>query len=172
MILSVHAIFGAAAASLVPSHPVMAFGLGFASHFVLDAIPHRDYDLISIESDLNKKNKVINIIRNKFKLIRDVVFVLVDGIVGLCLAFMLFFNPIYPWIFFLGAFGALIPDGLTFLYLLLKHKPLNFFFNFHSDFIHSKKILKLIQVTGVILQFCTLIIIFAVIFGIKYLFFL
>ena len=49
MILSVHATFGAAVASLVPAHPVAAFALGFASHLALDLIPHRDYDLVSVE---------------------------------------------------------------------------------------------------------------------------
>jgi hypothetical protein len=39
MILSTHAIVGAAIASFLPSHPTAAFVLGFASHFVLDAIP-------------------------------------------------------------------------------------------------------------------------------------
>jgi len=39
MILSTHAIVGAAIASFLPSHPTTAFVLGFASHFVLDAIP-------------------------------------------------------------------------------------------------------------------------------------
>jgi hypothetical protein len=39
MILSTHAIVGAAIASFLPSHPTTAFVLGFGSHFVLDAIP-------------------------------------------------------------------------------------------------------------------------------------
>jgi hypothetical protein len=44
MILSTHAIVGAAIASFLPSHPTIAFVLGFGSHFVLDAIPHWDSD--------------------------------------------------------------------------------------------------------------------------------
>jgi hypothetical protein len=47
MILSTHAIAGAAIASFLPSHPTAAFVLGFASHFVLDAIPHWDYPIRS-----------------------------------------------------------------------------------------------------------------------------
>jgi len=43
MILSTHAIVGAALASFLPSHPAAAFVAGFASHFALDAIPHVDY---------------------------------------------------------------------------------------------------------------------------------
>ena len=38
MILSTHAVVGAALASFVPSHPFAAFVIGFASHFALDTI--------------------------------------------------------------------------------------------------------------------------------------
>src|SRR5215472_8085081 len=47
MILSTHAVVGAAIASFLPSHPMAAFAPGFASHFVLDAIPHWDYPIRS-----------------------------------------------------------------------------------------------------------------------------
>src|ERR1700743_1355819 len=47
MILTSHAVVGAALASFVPSHPAVAFVLGFGSHFVLDAIPHVDYPIRS-----------------------------------------------------------------------------------------------------------------------------
>ena len=38
MILSTHAVVGGAIASLMPGHPVLAFGIGVASHFAIDAI--------------------------------------------------------------------------------------------------------------------------------------
>jgi hypothetical protein len=47
MILTTHAIVGAARASFMPSHPAAAFVVGFASHFALDAIPHVDYPIKS-----------------------------------------------------------------------------------------------------------------------------
>ena len=47
MILTTHAVVGAALASFVPSHPAAAFVLGFGSHFNLDAIPHVDYPIKS-----------------------------------------------------------------------------------------------------------------------------
>jgi hypothetical protein len=43
MILTTHAVVGAALASFVPEHPAVAFVVGFGSHFILDAIPHVDY---------------------------------------------------------------------------------------------------------------------------------
>ena len=170
MILSVHATFGAAVASLIPNHPVAGFILGFASHLALDAIPHKDYELISLESDPAKKEKKIDIIFNKFRLLRDVFFVSLDALVGFCLAFMFFFNPSHPWIFFIGAFVALIPDGLTFLYLLFRHKALGHFFDFHTDFIHYK--IHMNQAWGVILQFFTIAILIAILMMAKHYYFI
>jgi hypothetical protein len=48
MILSTHAVVGGAIASFMPGHPVLAFVIGAASHFAIDAIPHVDYPLHSI----------------------------------------------------------------------------------------------------------------------------
>jgi hypothetical protein len=47
MVLSTHAIVGAAISSFITSQPAAAFVLGFASHFALDAIPHWDYPIKS-----------------------------------------------------------------------------------------------------------------------------
>ena len=154
MILSVHATFGAALASLVPSHPVAGFTLGFVSHFVLDAIPHKDYELISLERRTDDKLKVIDLLHKKISLVRDILLVTLDVVVGFLLAFMFFFNPNHPYIFFMGAFAALIPDGLTFIYIIFRHKALGHFFDFHTDVIHSK--IQVNQVLGILLQFFTI----------------
>ncbi len=166
MILSVHAIFGAAVASVVPNHPVEAFCLGFLSHLALDTIPHRDYDLISLDFDPTRP--ALKEVSNKLNLMRDFSLVSLDAAVGLCLAFVFFFNPAHPKIFLLGAVGALLPDFLTFVFLLFKYQSFRLFYNFHIGIIHSKIILKLNQVTGVILQFCTIAVFIAIIFGIRY----
>jgi len=167
MILTSHAVFGAAVASLVPDHPVEAFSLAFLSHFILDVIPHRDYDLLSIEPGSCGKIQIIDTLIKKFRLIRDVLLVLFDGLFGVCLSFMFFFDPVHPWIFFIGAVSSLIPDFLTFLYLIIKHKPLVLFKKFHLDYIHSKSILKLSQPVGVVLQFCTVAVLIVLLFGIR-----
>ena len=170
MILSVHATFGAAAASLMPTHPVGAFVVGFASHFLLDLIPHRDYELISVEKDSERKPLLVETIYRKFRLIRDITFVAIDALCGIGLGFMFFFDPVYPWIFLIGAVSSLIPDFFTFLYLIFRHKPFGLFYNFHSELIHSKMILNLSQIAGVGLQFVTVIILILAMFGIRSLF--
>lgn len=175
MILSTHAVFGAAVASLVPTHPVGAFALGFASHFVLDAIPHRDYDLLSIDSNKDIKEISLNIkesFAKNCKLFRDITFVSIDTIAGFAISYIFFFNPIYPWIFFIGAFASLIPDGLTFLSLIYNNYFLNIFYNLHIKTIHTNYIPKISQLTGVLLQYSIIGIIIAVIFGAKFLYFI
>ncbi len=167
MILSVHAIFGAAVASLVPTHPVAGFALGFASHLVLDAIPHKDYDLLSLQSESEKRPKVVNFIYSRINLLRDILSVSLDAMVGIFLAFLLFFDTTHPYIFLIGAIGSLIPDFLTFLYFILHYKVLFIFYNIHSRLFHSPIIFKLKQSTGVFLQFCTVAILILILFGIK-----
>lgn len=167
MILSVHATFGAAVASLVPTHPVTGFVLGFASHFALDAIPHRDYKLISIEAGLDEKPKLIEKTVRQLRLLRDMAVVSFDALIGFLLAFMFFFNPAFPLIFFLGALGSILPDFLLFLYLVTKHRALSTLFDFHMAIGLRSHFKKIGQVLGVILQFFTITVLIAIIFSIK-----
>ena len=44
--LMTHAIVGAAIVGLVPAHPLLGLSLAFASHFILDALPHWDYPIV------------------------------------------------------------------------------------------------------------------------------
>lgn len=170
MILSVHAIFGAAVASVVPTHPVAGFVLGFTSHFVLDAIPHKDYHLISEELGPNRESKLEIPIYRKLKFLRDLGLISLDAVLGICLGFLFFFNLSHPLVFLLSIFGSLLPDFLTFLYFILKDKSLGMFFRFHTGFVHSKVILKLSQVSGVLLQFGTLVVLITILFVVKALF--
>ena len=67
MTLTTHAVVGAAIATSMPNHPVIGFTLAFASHFVLDAIPHWDYKLSSQKTDnVNSLNDYMIIDRNFF----------------------------------------------------------------------------------------------------------
>jgi hypothetical protein len=45
--LTTHAIVGSAIASLIPTHPLLGICMAFASHFLLDALPHWDYPIRS-----------------------------------------------------------------------------------------------------------------------------
>ncbi len=138
MTLATHAIVGAAAAELVPAYPVLGFVVGFASHFVIDAIPHGHYRLHSKtyhpEAKLDEDMKV-----KSWAFLFDLARTGIDCLTGITLA-LLFFSRggadiLSP---FLGAIGGVLPDALQFVYWKIKSEPLTSLQRFHI-WIHAKK---------------------------------
>src|SRR6266550_4061628 len=125
MILSTHAIVGAAIASFLPSHPTTAFVLGFGSHFVLDAIPHWDYPISS--ASVNPK---------------------IGAPVTFDRALLLFASSEGLWSILLGAFGAMLPDPLHTIHAHFPHEPLRSLQRFHR-WIHTDKRIKNDIILGV-----------------------
>src|SRR4051812_31540781 len=109
MTLATHAITGAAIASFMPTHPVAAFAAGFASHFLLDAIPHYDYPIFSDSIHPKKKDSPVKIDRT---LIIDAIDFSVDGIIGIALSVYLFVFPASLIVILAGAVGGILPDPL------------------------------------------------------------
>jgi len=134
MILTTHAVVGAALASFVPSHPAVAFVLGFGSHFILDAIPHVDYPIGS--RSVNPKFGAPMAFDRA--LLQDVVTIGSDGLFGLVAALFLFSSATNFWAILMGAVGAILPDPLQFAFTRLPHEPLRTLQRFHL-WAHSKK---------------------------------
>ena len=134
MILSTHAVVGAAIASLFPAHPAFVAAAGFASHFAIDAIPHWDYPLrsISIKPGANRPRKLDRL------LLRDLGFVAFDACAGLLLAFALFATSGTMAVIALGAVAAMLPDPLQVAYSLYPHEPLKSLHRFHV-WIHTRQ---------------------------------
>lgn len=99
MILSTHAIVGAAIATLFPDHPALAFISGVASHFAIDAIPHWDYRLRSISI----KQTAAPALSVNWGLFQDFGMITIDAGVGLAVALWLFASP--------AAFAAVLLGG-------------------------------------------------------------
>src|ERR1035437_7872513 len=117
MTLTSHAVVGAAIASAVPTHPVLAFSLGFFSHFLLDAIPHWDYHLSSMSE--NKENPLDSDMKIGKSFLFDLCKIGADFLLGFVLVFLFFGmskNFSYDLTLFFGALGAVLPDALQFLY--------------------------------------------------------
>jgi hypothetical protein len=133
MILTTHAIVGGALASLLPSHPVAAFAAGFASHFIIDAIPHWDYPLQSISVAPGQRNRL----RLDKPLLQDVALIGFDACAGLAFAVGLFATPVTIAVIVLGAVAAMLPDPLQFVHSLYPHEPLASLQAFHRR-IHTK----------------------------------
>jgi hypothetical protein len=127
MILSTHALVGAAIANMFPSHPGVAFAVGFASHFALDAIPHADYPIRSASVD----PKIGAPLQFDRALLHDAITIGADGMLGLVCAFLLFASAENQWAILLGALGAMLPDALQFLYARFPHEPLRTLQRFH-----------------------------------------
>jgi len=127
MILSTHAVVGAAIASFLPAHPAAAFVLGFASHFALDAIPHWDYPIRSASVD----PKIGAPLRFDRALLHDAITIGSDGLFGLAAALFLFASPEGLWAVLLGSLGAMLPDPLQFMHARFPHEPLRTLQRFH-----------------------------------------
>jgi hypothetical protein len=144
MILSTHAIVGAAIASFLPSHPATAFVLGFGSHFVLDAIPHWDYPISS--ASVNPKiGAPLTFDRG---LLRDLALIGSDGLLGILGALLLFASSEGLWSILLGAFGAMLPDPLHTIHAHFPHEPLRSLQRFHR-WIHTDKRIEKDLILGV-----------------------
>ncbi len=158
MTLTTHAVTGAAFAVLVPTHPVGAFALGFASHFLLDAIPHWDYPLASVEED--KENVLNNDIKLNRDFLHDLVKIGADAVLGLALALLAFaFFLHIPFLAVLcGAIGAMTPDALQFVYMKWRHEPLITLQRFHM-WIQSGKNLQNKPVLGMLSQVALIVLV-------------
>ncbi|MGH7240254.1 MAG: hypothetical protein ACREHG_09375 [Candidatus Saccharimonadales bacterium] len=116
MILSVHAVFGAGVGwetYRFTGNIPLSIAVAFASHYFLDLFPHTEY-LESVQESVGSLQK-----RDGEKL-GDAVKIDVDFLAGFLVVGLIARQPLLASVF---AFTALIPDGLTVVYLL---KPLAF----------------------------------------------
>jgi len=140
MILTTHAIVGAAAGRLV-SNPLLSFALGFISHFLIDAIPHWSYSLASIVGD--KKNPLNRDMMINRHFIKDLAIIAVDFCSGIILTIFIFqgrngfIDISLPLLF--GAIGGVFPDALQFVYFKIRREPLITLQKLHFWF-HSKRV--------------------------------
>src|SRR3984885_11655680 len=118
--LTTHAIVGAAIACVLPAHPCLVIGAAFASHFLLDAIPHWDYPLRSDSVNPN----VAGAMKYDRALLADMVMIGTDGLLGIALALFLLATPGDSFLVLCAASAAILPDALQFAYIRFPHEPL------------------------------------------------
>lgn len=138
MVLFTHAIAGAAAATAVSSNPVVGFCAGFASHFVLDAIPHWHYNLRAYTRDAHDPMK--NAVAFDARLIHDFMVTGIDCAVGFALAFLTAraASPSLVVTAMYGAAGGVLPDLLQLAYYAFPKSPLKYLQRFHHA-VHAKR---------------------------------
>ncbi|MCX6718158.1 MAG: hypothetical protein NTY81_00945 [Candidatus Staskawiczbacteria bacterium] len=123
MILLVHLLFGTAIGSAV-NNVWLAIILAFISHYLLDLLPHIEYNIQNIEQ------------KQWHKALPDILRVILDFCLGILLIFILSKNN--P-IIYICAFFALLPDGLTVFNTLFPNKILEPLQKFHIEKIHFLK---------------------------------
>ena len=165
MTLTTHAVVGAAAASLFPTNPALAFSAGFVSHLVIDSLPHWDYRVLSKKQDFNRLNDDMNVYDKRF--VYDLLRIGGDALLGTILAiyifsFWLFDLPV--WFVVLGAWAGILPDPLQFVYWKTRSKLLLPLQRFHV-WIQKGKSIEVSPIVGLFLQ-CILV--FLVVSALKF----
>ncbi|MFA6428925.1 MAG: hypothetical protein WCV84_00300 [Patescibacteria group bacterium] len=123
MFLTTHAAIGVLLAEAFPSHPLLAFFLGFGVHFLTDIIPHGD--------SLIYKGYVTGT-----KMKRAVAFVTIDGVICLCFTLLVVNTGMYEnlrttsW----AIFGSVLPDLLIAVHEVTRNKVLKRFHRVHFFF--------------------------------------
>ncbi|MBI3442487.1 MAG: hypothetical protein HY007_01870 [Candidatus Sungbacteria bacterium] len=136
MTLTTHAVIGAAAASMVPGHPTLAFGLAFASHFVLDAIPHWHYPVKSMKKDKRDRMNNDMVIGRYF--VSDMAVIGSDALLGIGISLIVFsyFGHLSWQLILIGTIAGILPDPLQFVYWKFRHEPFIYLQRLHMG-IHA-----------------------------------
>lgn len=131
MTLTTHAIIGTAAAKLFPQHFVLAFLAAFLSHFLIDAIPHWDYNIRSMKRDL--QNPLNSDMEYGLSFVLDLLDIGFDFFLAIFLPFLIFVSVETPQllIVFCGVAGGVLPDALQFVYYKFRREPLLSLQKFH-----------------------------------------
>ena len=152
--LTTHAIVGGAIASLIPAHPWLGLSLAFASHFLLDALPHWDYPIRSSSI----KPEVAARMKYDGALFADLFTIGGDAALGIVVAVALF-NAQTPASYLLalgGACAGILPDALQFAYMRFPHQPLTCIQQFH-EWIHTTRRMSKRPVLGITSQIALII---------------
>jgi hypothetical protein len=167
MTLATHGAVGAAIASIMPTHPILAFAAAFLSHFILDSIPHWDYKILSLKKNKNNRMDVDMKIGKDFFI--DLIRIGSDILIGMIVGLLMFRDSVsFPYVLIIGVAGAITPDFLQFLYFKIKKQPLTSLQSFHifineKIFIKGNKYLKDKPVLGIVCQLCTFFIVYGIV---------
>lgn len=113
MILTTHALIGAAIANAFPSELHIGLPFAFLSHYLMDIIPHTNY---GHEHFLNEKNTMAEIDLKNLKAVEQVIFIVLDIVSAILLVFLFFVRDEKTFLLSVsGAFLGVLPDVMNFL---------------------------------------------------------
>jgi hypothetical protein len=135
MILTPHILVGAAIGAKTQNLGLIVI-LGILSHFILDKIPHWDYQCLGIKNFKKTKN---------FKaLFFNFLKIAIDGLIGLLIVLLVIWQKnilnlnYLPFILF-GIFTCLLPDIALGFSLFFSGKFAKKYIDFHHRFLHYFK---------------------------------
>ena len=134
MVALPHMIVGAALGAYSPN-VLIAFGLGFFSHYLLYLLPHWDY--IDDIKDFNFRG-------SKKENLRHLKKISLDFIIGVALVVLLSWSQPQRALIFIGAIAAILPDVLEAFYenfdLKFLNRPSRIHSRVHGKIHHSKNL--------------------------------
>lgn len=161
MTLATHAVVGAAVAAALPNHPILGGIFAFGSHFLLDALPHWDYKILSASANPETPAK-LNFDR---LFLLDLVRIGSDALLGIVVAGIFFATlpPFFPillenWLWLIGAASAMLPDFLQFVYSKYPKGPIAQLQSFHR-WIHTPHRLEGRTIFGIASQLVLVILV-------------
>ncbi|OHA58111.1 MAG: hypothetical protein A2571_03675 [Candidatus Vogelbacteria bacterium RIFOXYD1_FULL_44_32] len=160
MTLGTHGAVGAAVVVGSGLHPVLGLSLAFLSHFALDALPHYDYKILSLDKTA-EKNGVVKMLRGKLFVI-DLMRIGLDGLLGLIFALLIWQMAGDTGSIYLALGGAglgMLPDFLQFLYGKIGTGPLAIIQWVHNRFHTRYKLVDKFEL-GVLTQAVLVVLVF------------
>ncbi|HET7099098.1 MAG TPA: hypothetical protein VFI61_02605 [Patescibacteria group bacterium] len=113
MLETPHAVVGAAIATKIPN-PFIAIPLAFASHFILDKVPHWNPHIITETKQYGHPTK------------KSTTIIVVDSVLALILGSSIAWNALpntgHAIVIMFGAFAAILPDLVEFPYFYFKKR--------------------------------------------------
>lgn len=149
MVLSTHAVAGAASVIIFKGYPLLGLILVFLSHFILDAIPHWHYKVLSrVKNDSLPFGEKLDF---GIVFLKDIFRGGIDFGLGIVISLTVsqIFFPSYFWLTAFGAFAGALPDLIQVIYYRFPNSmPLFYFQQFHEK-VHTKKYLDNEPVKGI-----------------------
>ncbi len=155
MTFGTHMVVATAVALPVLHNPAAAFAVGIASHYIVDAIPHWDWPLKSLEKKLGESHAASAVNLSVGAISIDMIRLAIDMSIGLIALSSVLYVGGASWSIvavLLAMLGGILPDMLQFIYFATRMKLLSHHQNFH-DAVHTDwKIPHHQYVRGVLLQ--------------------
>ena len=157
MTFGTHMVVAAAVALPVLHNPAAAFAVGLASHYVVDAIPHWDWPLKSLEKKPEEGHFASTVNFSFGAISIDLLRIAIDTSMGLVALGVVYLIAGHAWSLIAlaaAAFGGILPDGLQFLFFATRARSrvLEYHQRFHDAIHTDNKIPHTEYVRGVLLQ--------------------